>query len=59
MYVLIVSVYADHEEDNSMAVFVWSAAGLNSQPHYFVAVFDINQWYQAQMPNAVRWKKPG
>lgn len=55
--VLNVSVRADHEEDNSVAVFVWSAE-FNSQLGYFVALFDINQWYQAQMPNVVRWKKP-
>lgn len=46
------------EEDFTVSVFVWSAE-VQGQLKYFVALFDINQWYQAQMPNALRVKRSG
>ena len=50
--------HAGHEIDLSTAVFVWSTGDVNSAD-IFIGLFDVNQWYQAQMPNVVRWKRSG
>ena len=47
-----------HELDMSVSVFVW-VCGPPSQRDYIIGLFDINQWYHAQMPNAVRWRRSG
>lgn len=39
-----------------MAVFVW-AVGSGQSADVLIGLFDTNQWYQAQMPSSVRWKK--
>ena len=43
-------------EDLSLCVFVWEAStdDSHSKPTYFLAVFDMNRWYQAQMPFSLR-----
>ena len=40
--------------DQTVSVFVW----VSGREHY-VGLFDINQWYQAQMPNTIHWKRSG
>ena len=50
--------------DRTLAVFVWKSqrdsgnGGVQSGSDecIFMAVFDLNRWYHAQMPAIVRWK---
>lgn len=56
MPIKLTYLYSGYEEDYTIAAFIWSSE-INNQHAYFVALFDINQWYQAQMPNAVRWRR--
>ena len=56
LFICCTVVLAGMEEDITIAVFIWCTE-VNSYPKYFVALFDINQWYQAQMPNTVKWKR--
>ncbi|KAL4221649.1 Protein ELYS [Mactra antiquata] len=43
--------------DLSLCVFVWEATegSLSSNTHQYLAIFDINRWYHAQMPSTVRY----
>ncbi|RUS72601.1 hypothetical protein EGW08_019636, partial [Elysia chlorotica] len=48
-----------HGNDSSLSVFVWRAdssqAGRGSATSsYWLSVFDMNRWYHAQMPHAMR-----
>ena len=55
-------------EDLSLAVFVWQCAEPSSEEGeggggggggggaVMAALFDINQWYHAQMPSSVKWR---
>ena len=52
--------------DRTLTVFVWKSqydpaagSGVQSEElaeNLFMAVFDLNRWYHAQMPAIVRWK---
>eukprot|EP00731_Ephydatia_muelleri_P015547 Em0008g1267a len=44
--------------DLTLASFVWSSCEGDST-HYFLGLFDLNQWYHAQMPRGVRWRQVG
>lgn len=44
--------------DQTLAAFIWSSLD-QEVPRYFLAVFDINQWYHAQMPRGLQWKRSG
>ncbi|XP_077998282.1 protein ELYS-like [Glandiceps talaboti] len=53
------STLGDHvvnRTDLSQALFAWEApsAGQGSQTSCFLALFDLNRWYHAQMPVSVR-----
>lgn len=42
--------------DLSLLTFVWeSVAEEEEELHCHLAVFDLNRWYHAQMPNSLRW----
>ncbi|CAH1774002.1 unnamed protein product [Owenia fusiformis] len=47
--------------DMSLCVFVWEAANEDphSKPSYFLGMFDLNRWYQSQMPGEVRLTNGG
>ena len=36
--------------DLSLCMVVWEASGVDQQSMYFLALFDLNRWYHAQMP---------
>ena len=52
--IIFVVIIIDHRLDQTISVFVWSSDG-----ECFLGLFDINQWYQAQMPNVIHWKRSG
>ncbi|GFR89040.1 AT hook containing transcription factor 1, partial [Elysia marginata] len=48
-----------HGNDSSLGIFVWRADGKQSgrgsvTSRYWLSIFDINRWYHAQMPHAMR-----
>ncbi|XP_041377682.1 protein ELYS-like [Gigantopelta aegis] len=46
-----------HGPDLALCVIVWEAQdnGPGDKSNYFLALFDINRWYHAQMPSSVRF----
>ena len=42
--------------DLGLSVFVWEAVCLSgvANRRYFLAMFDMNRWYNAQMPSCIR-----
>ena len=54
MYIYILYL-GGQAADLSLCVFVWEATSESgNQKKVYLAVFDINRWYHAQMPHAVR-----
>ena len=54
---------SDHSglvSNSGLSVFLWQVYARNvSKPRYFIGVFDLNGWYQAQMPSRVAAAEDG